>query len=90
MAKKVNMKPTKWKHPETGKVYNLLNPAQKAKKYSVELKHNRALTNELVRKTTKSGNPKCLSNDARAYRAGYLDARKDSAGCYNAKRAKKK
>lgn len=81
MAKKVNMKPH---YSKKGKA--LLNPAQKARKYSVELKHGVGLTNELRRKRTKTGSIQKINKTQRAYRAGYLDARKDNAGMFKFKK----
>lgn len=86
MAKKVNMRGVTVVNKKTGNVRVLLNPAQKGRKYAVELKHGKALTNSMQRKRTKNGSQKVLSKSAKAYRAGYLDARKDNAKCYKAKK----
>ena len=74
-----------------GKTIVLLNPAEKGKKFAAELGSKYRLTNEYEVKCDKSGNPLELSKEARAYRSGYLAARKDSANCYKAqqKRGKK-
>ena len=86
MAKKVNMRGVTVVNRRTGNVVTLLNPAQKGRKYAVELKHGKALTNRLQRKRTKTGAVKTLSKSAKAYRAGYLDAIKDNAKAYKAKK----
>ena len=86
MAKKVNMRGVTFVDKRTGKIITVLNPAQKGRKYAVELKHGKALTNSLQRKRTRTGAVKTLSKSAKAYRAGYLDARKDNAKAYKAKK----
>ena len=86
MAKKVNMRGVTVVNRRTGNVVTLLNPAQKGRKYAVELKHGKALTNTMVRKKTKNGKQKLLTGKQKAYRAGYLDARKDNAKCFKAKK----
>lgn len=87
MAKrKIDMTPHIVENKKTGNVRFLLNPAQKGTKYAVELKHGKALTNNLKRKTTKNGSQKVLTEKQKAYRAGYLDARKDNARCFKAKK----
>ena len=63
----------------TGKTVILLDPAGKGKKYSAELKGGKRLTNSGKPKVTESGEVQKLSKAQRSYRAGYLDARKDSA-----------
>lgn len=52
----------------------LRNPAEKAKRYARQLKNNK------VTETNKT-----LSKEDRAYRGGYLDARKDNAMARNHK-----
>ena len=86
MAKKVNMRGVTLVNKRTGNVITVLNPAQKSRKFAVELKHGKALTNTLVRKRTKNGKQKLLTGKQKAYRAGYLDARKDNAKCFKAKK----
>ena len=86
--KKTNMRGVRVVNKRTGNVSVLLNPAQKGRKYAVELKHGQALTNGLQRKRTKNGSLKKLTPKQKAYRAGYLDARKDNAKCYKAKKKK--
>lgn len=57
----------------------LRNPAEKAKRFARQMK------NGAVRETGQK-----LSATDMAYRAGYLDARNDSAKCYNHNKKKKK
>ena len=62
-----------------GKTITLRNPAEKGQKYAFELKNNySASTGET------------LSQKQRSYRAGYLDARKDSAKAWKHNQKKKK
>lgn len=72
-----------------GEPITLLNPNGKGKKYAMELKHGRRVTNNFKRKTTESGKPMKLTEKQRSFRAGYLQARKDSANCYKAQKAKR-
>lgn len=72
-----------------GKTVTLLNPAEKGNKYALELKCNVHCTNEGDVKLDKYGHVKTLSRQSRAYRAGYLSSRKDSAGAYKSAEAKK-
>lgn len=64
---------------KSGKKFTLLNPDERARKFAVELRSGRNVY------TGKS-----LTDTQKAHRSGYLKARKDSAGCYNSKRNKKK
>ena len=66
-----------------GKSVTLLNPAEKGNKYAVELKCNVHCTNEGDVKLDKNCKVQKLSKTSRAYRAGYLASRKDSANAYN-------
>lgn len=64
----------------------LLNPSEKALKYSVEIKHKKAITNDNRRKMDKkTGKQKTLSEVQLAYRAGYLAHQKDSAKAFKSK-----
>lgn len=65
-----------------GNTVRLLNPAQRADKFFQELNANKHLTNYGHDKLTKSGKPIRLSDTQRAFRGGYLAARKDSARAY--------
>ena len=64
----------------------LLNPAEKGLKYSIELRHKRALTNDGKRKIDKkTGKTKVLTKEQLAYRAGYLAHQKDSNNAFRSK-----
>lgn len=63
----------------------LLNPAEKGLKYSLELKHKKALTNTGRRKMGKDGKQVKLTNEQLAFRSGYLQAQKDSAKAFKSK-----
>ena len=65
-----------------GKTITLLNPSEKGKKFASELRDNTRYTNDNKKKADKDGVLLSLSDTQRAYRSGYLDARKDSANCY--------
>lgn len=56
----------------------LLNPAEKSRKYSIELKHKKALTNDGKRKMDKNGKQIKLTKEQLAFRAGFLTAMSDS------------
>ena len=71
-----------------GKTVTLLNPAEKGNKYALELKCNVHCTNDGDVKLDKRGHVRTLSRQSRAYRAGYLSSRKDSAGAYKAQQKK--
>ena len=72
-----------------GKKVTLLNPAEKGQKYACELGNNVRLTNDGSIKFRKNGKPKHLSDTAKSYRAGYLQARKDNAKAYKHNKKKK-
>ena len=55
----------------------------KAAKYVAEISNNMCCTNDGEVKFGKNGKPKRLTAKQKAYRAGYLDARKDNAKVYN-------
>lgn len=69
-----------------GKNVTLLNPAEKGKKFAIELSHNVRLTNNGRQKTNKKGAPLKLTNTQKSYRAGYLQARKDNANAFKSNR----
>ena len=58
---------------KTGKSIRLLNPAEKGKRYANQLKTGR------VKETGEK-----LSDTQLSWRSGYMQARQDSADCYNA------
>ena len=59
---------------KTKKGIILYTPSERAKRYARQLKNN---------KITETGKP--LSKEDKAYRKGYLDARKDNARAFNHK-----
>ncbi len=61
----------------TGKQVTLLSPKEKGRKAAAELRENVHLTNEGNYKTDRDGSLRGLTAEERAYRSGYLDARKD-------------
>ena len=64
----------------------LLNPGEKALKYSIEIKHKKALTNNGRRKIDKkTGKQVKLTKEQLAYRAGYLAHQKDSNRAFKSK-----
>mgnify|MGYP001630770270 FL=1 len=73
----------------SGKTVTLLDPAEKGAKYAAELRAGIKCTNDHKIKRTKSGVAIGLDRVERAYRAGYLDARKDSANAWKAGQAKR-
>ena len=72
-----------------GKTVILLNPAEKGEKYATELKKGVKRTNDGHYKLDKNKKAIKLTPVQRAYRSGYLDARKDGAKCYKANKSKK-
>lgn len=66
----------------------LLNPAEKARKYADELANDVRITNSGMVVTKKNGKPRDLRDTQKAYRAGYLAARRDSAKCFKANEKK--
>ena len=71
-----------------GKEVILLNPSEKARKFADELGNGVKQTNKGSLKYDKNGNYARLSDTEKAYRSGYLDARKDSAKAYKATKKK--
>ncbi len=67
-----------------GKKVTLLNPHEKGKKYAEEIKNGIRVTNDGEIKRNENGIPMELTKEGKAYRAGYLDARKDAANAYKA------
>lgn len=68
-----------------GKDIVLLNPSEKRNKAFRELKDGIRLTNTGKVKNGNNGKPLRLTNEGRAYRAGYIKAQDDSAGCFKQK-----
>ncbi len=73
-----------------GYTITLLNPKEKGRKFADELGNGVRQTNDGHLKFNKDGTYIRLSETEKAYRAGYLDARKDSAKCYKFKLKKNK
>ena len=71
------------KSKRTGKTVCLLSPKRKGKKYAFELKSNRRYTNDGTLKKDSNGKVMNLSKGQRAYRSGYLTARKDIGKAYD-------
>ena len=72
-----------------GKAIVLLNPSEKGAKFARELKQGVKRTNAGSFKL-KNGKAVKLTNVERAYRGGYLDAQKDAANAYNARKKKRR
>ena len=74
-----------------GKDITLLTPSEKGAKFAHELRTGERVTNAGEQKLDENGKPikigKKTARDlqARAYRAGYLDAQKDSAKAFKKK-----
>ena len=68
-----------------GKKVTLLNPSEKGRKYADELRNGAKQTNTGMIKWGKDGKPTRLTDTQKSYRAGYLDAQKDSAKAYKAR-----
>lgn len=69
-----------------GKKVVLLNPSEKGRKYADELRNGAKQTNSGMIKFGENGKPIYLTDEEKAYRGGYLDAQKDSAKAYKAKK----
>ena len=70
---------------EDGRKHTVLNPSGKAAKYAKELKDGKRITNSGSSKLDENGKQLKLTKRQRAFRAGYLEARKDEAKAYKAK-----
>ncbi len=68
----------------------LLNPSEKSLKYTMELRHKKALTNLGKRKLDENGKQIKLTKEQLAYRAGYLGRQKDTNKAFKAKHPKYK
>ena len=64
-----------------GKTITVLNPAQKGRKFASELNTGMHYTNDGSYKPDRNGEIG-LTDTQKAYRSGYLDARKDNAKAY--------
>ena len=67
-----------------------LSPKRKGKKAAYELRTGKRFTNSSQPKRGKNGKQLTLTKAGRAYRAGYLDARKDIGYAAQARRKKKR
>ena len=67
----------------------LLTPAGKGAKAAKELRWGVCMTNSGQVKVDKDGVTKKLTKEQRAWRSGYLSARKDNAAAWKAKAGKK-
>ena len=74
---------------KTGKNVTLLNPQEKRNKYFDELRLGRRKTNDGHFKL-ENGKGVKLTDEAKAYRSGYIQAQNDSAKVYNSKKHKRK
>lgn len=70
-----------------GSSTTLLTPSGRAAKFAAELGMGVKITNSGEFKK-KDGKELTLTREERSYRSGYLDARKDSANAYKAKKNK--
>lgn len=77
-----------WKNKK-GKEITLLNPSEKGRKCADELRAGVHATNDGMLKRDRYGNPIPLTDTEKAWRGGYLAARRDSANCYNFQHGKK-
>ncbi len=68
-----------------GRIITLLTPKEKGEKYAKELGTGARFTNDNAVKQNKDGSSVLLSEQGKAYRAGYLDARKDIGKAYQAR-----
>lgn len=73
---------------KSGRKICLLNPDEKARKYLAELKIGSKLTN-MIEPKLENGKLIRLSKKDKAYRIGYLNARKDNSKAYMSKLRKK-
>ncbi|MCD8372195.1 MAG: hypothetical protein LUD27_02710 [Clostridia bacterium] len=69
-----------------GNRQTFLTPSGKGKKYAQEIKTGRRFTNDGEAKVDDEGYELRVTKEGQAYRAGYLDAQKDSANAWKAKR----
>ena len=70
-----------------GKVF--FNPAKRANKYANELKYGWEMTNDLAPKLDSNNAMIDLTATQKAFRSGYLQARKDNAEVFKAKMRRK-
>ena len=68
---------------DTGAV--LLNPAERTRKYCIEVKHKKALTNDGHRKMDKNGKQIKLTKNQLAFRSGWISAMSASQQAFKSK-----
>lgn len=73
-----------------GTKFRILSPSEKGKKAAHELKTGKRVTNMNEPKRGRNGQQLKVTKQGRAYRHGYLDARKDIGQAAKAVRSKKK
>ena len=66
----------------------LLTPAGKGSKYAEELRQGKKFTNDGEVKKRRDGKEQRLSDTARAYRNGYLQAQKDASKAHKSRQGK--
>ena len=71
------------------KPVTLLNPKEKVRKFTTEVKHDVRLTNDGVAKTDRRGKMIGLTDEQKAYRAGYRECYKDCAKAHYSKQNKR-
>lgn len=81
---------TRVRNNETGKELTLLNPHGKYDKITLELQDGVRMTNEGEIKKDKNGAPLRLTDEQKAFRAGYRSAVIDQTKAYNSKHGGKK
>lgn len=69
---------------KNGKKVCLLTPSERGNKYAKELRIGSKFTNAGELKTDDFANPIRLNEEDKAFRYGYLNARKDNANAYKA------
>lgn len=71
---------------KSGKKVYLLNPSERGRKYAIEMRSKRALTNDGKRKYySRTGQKMYLTKEQMAFRAGYLQHQKDSSKVFKSK-----
>ncbi|MBQ8145498.1 MAG: hypothetical protein IJZ04_05300 [Clostridia bacterium] len=88
MAKFKSREERTYTNEKTGKLFTYLTPSERAEKFACELKSGNRSSTAGEAYLDENNNPIKLSKEARAFRAGYLDAQKDSAKAYKHRMAK--
>jgi len=73
-----------------GHMVTLLSPKEKGQKCAKELREGYHYANDMQTVKHDEDGPLYLGKDQRAYRAGYLDARKDIGKAYESRKKKGK